>query len=256
MSAGAYPAPPLSERKRKEAGGTPPGAPRQRALRSLHSLLRIGCRASERSRMRRDVEGRSLTGVGRWGLAAGDAAGSAGAYPAPPLSERREKRPGGHPPEPPGRGRCALCTPCFALVPGVERSQRRRGIDRRCSARTSVTAAAPTIRSGCWASALCTPGSAWPVEICGDAEERRPFGISGPRGAVPVVAGAAREEADGAGRAGAKFEAGRQYREREINEVLDAWHTFGDHTRLRRDLCDAGLLERKEDGSEYWRAGE
>ncbi len=54
----------------------------------------------------------------------------------------------------------------------------------------------------------------------------------------------------------AKFEAGRQYREREINEVLDAWHTFGDHTRLRRDLCDAGLLERKEDGSEYWRPGE
>ena len=53
-----------------------------------------------------------------------------------------------------------------------------------------------------------------------------------------------------------KFEAGRQYSEREVNETLQAWHTFGDHARLRRELCDAGLLRRLDDGSRYWRAGE
>jgi hypothetical protein len=52
-----------------------------------------------------------------------------------------------------------------------------------------------------------------------------------------------------------KFEHGRDYSEREVNEVLDAWHTFGDHTRLRRDLCDAGLLAREPDGRRYWRVG-
>jgi len=50
-----------------------------------------------------------------------------------------------------------------------------------------------------------------------------------------------------------KFEQGREYTEREVNEVLSAWHAFGDHSLLRRALCDAGLLKRLPDGSRYWR---
>jgi hypothetical protein len=50
-----------------------------------------------------------------------------------------------------------------------------------------------------------------------------------------------------------KFERSRRYTEREVNDLLDAWHTFGDHTRLRRELCDAALLTRHDDGSSYWR---
>jgi hypothetical protein len=51
----------------------------------------------------------------------------------------------------------------------------------------------------------------------------------------------------------AKFEPARDYSEREINDVLDAWHAFGDHTRLRRELCDAGMPSRTDDGARYWR---
>lgn len=51
----------------------------------------------------------------------------------------------------------------------------------------------------------------------------------------------------------AKFEHHRDYSEREVNGILDDSHTFGDHTRLRRELCDARLLGREPDGSRYWR---
>jgi hypothetical protein len=50
-----------------------------------------------------------------------------------------------------------------------------------------------------------------------------------------------------------KFEPERHYTEREVNEVLEAWHTFGDHSLLRRALCDAGFLDRLPDGSRYWK---
>lgn len=50
-----------------------------------------------------------------------------------------------------------------------------------------------------------------------------------------------------------KFEHGRDYREREVNEILRAWHTFDDHALLRRELFEAGLLLREKDGSRYWR---
>jgi hypothetical protein len=49
-----------------------------------------------------------------------------------------------------------------------------------------------------------------------------------------------------------RFEAGRVYREREVNAILQDWHTFRDWTRLRRDLVDLGHLKRKADGSAYW----
>jgi hypothetical protein len=43
----------------------------------------------------------------------------------------------------------------------------------------------------------------------------------------------------------------RVYIEREVNELIKAWHTFGDHVTLRRALVDCRLLTRKNDGAEY-----
>ena len=49
-----------------------------------------------------------------------------------------------------------------------------------------------------------------------------------------------------------RFEAGRTYREPEVNELLREVHD--DHAALRRYLVDAGLLGRDDDGATYWRA--
>jgi hypothetical protein len=57
--------------------------------------------------------------------------------------------------------------------------------------------------------------------------------------------------------AAARFEAGRDYREGEVNEVLKKWlGTFSvpcglDHVTLRRHLVDSGLLVRDKVGSAY-----
>lgn len=48
-----------------------------------------------------------------------------------------------------------------------------------------------------------------------------------------------------------KFEPERTYSEREINEVLLKWHTFGDPATLRRELYDYHFLDRSADGREY-----
>jgi len=48
-----------------------------------------------------------------------------------------------------------------------------------------------------------------------------------------------------------RFDSRRRYTEREVNEVLNAWHLFGDHCTLRRELVNMKLLERKSDGSVY-----
>jgi hypothetical protein len=48
-----------------------------------------------------------------------------------------------------------------------------------------------------------------------------------------------------------QFEARRVYTEREVNAVLRAWHTWGDHVTLRRELINDRLLTRKADGSQY-----
>lgn len=50
-----------------------------------------------------------------------------------------------------------------------------------------------------------------------------------------------------------QFDAKRTYREREVNEVLKLWHTFGDHVTLRRELINMKLLSRLSDGSAYWK---
>ncbi|MBI1281630.1 MAG: aminoacyl-tRNA hydrolase [Anaerolineaceae bacterium] len=49
-----------------------------------------------------------------------------------------------------------------------------------------------------------------------------------------------------------KFEAGKTYTENEVNALLNQWHTFGDPALLRRELFDDGLLNRHQDGTEYW----
>ncbi|HRP28069.1 MAG TPA: DUF2087 domain-containing protein [Burkholderiaceae bacterium] len=47
------------------------------------------------------------------------------------------------------------------------------------------------------------------------------------------------------------FDARRIYTEREVNEILKRWNTWGDHVTLRRELIDHRLLARKSDCSEY-----
>ena len=48
-----------------------------------------------------------------------------------------------------------------------------------------------------------------------------------------------------------KFEAGRTYTELEVNEVICAWHTFGNWSMLRRELFNKHFLNRELDGSAY-----
>lgn len=48
-----------------------------------------------------------------------------------------------------------------------------------------------------------------------------------------------------------KFEAGREYTEREVNELLLDWHTFADPATPRRELYDYGFLDRSRDGKVY-----
>ena len=48
-----------------------------------------------------------------------------------------------------------------------------------------------------------------------------------------------------------KLEPGREYHEREMNEVLVEWHTFGDWALLRRLLFDWSYMDRERDGSRY-----
>ena len=50
-----------------------------------------------------------------------------------------------------------------------------------------------------------------------------------------------------------KFAFGRVYHEREINDILNQWHTFQDWPLLRRSLVDSGYLQRNLTGTEYRR---
>lgn len=50
-----------------------------------------------------------------------------------------------------------------------------------------------------------------------------------------------------------KFEHEREYTEREVNDLLNRWHTFGDWALLRRELFMHELLGRMKNGSRYWR---
>jgi len=48
-----------------------------------------------------------------------------------------------------------------------------------------------------------------------------------------------------------RFDGKRRYTEREVNELLKAWHLFGDHCTLRRELVETQLLQRSDGGAEY-----
>lgn len=50
-----------------------------------------------------------------------------------------------------------------------------------------------------------------------------------------------------------KFEDGRVYSEKEVNEIIDKWHTYGDYFMLRRGLIEYRLLDRTRNGSQYWK---
>ena len=50
-----------------------------------------------------------------------------------------------------------------------------------------------------------------------------------------------------------KFTVGEEYIEREVTELLDEWHTYGNPAYLRRSLIDEGYLNRTKDGACYWR---
>jgi hypothetical protein len=47
------------------------------------------------------------------------------------------------------------------------------------------------------------------------------------------------------------FDGKRRYSEREVNEVLNLHHAFGDHCLLRRELVELKLLARTAGGEQY-----
>lgn len=49
-----------------------------------------------------------------------------------------------------------------------------------------------------------------------------------------------------------KFEKDSIYSEKEVNEIIETWHTFGDYFILRRLLIDYKFLGRTADGAKYW----
>lgn len=50
-----------------------------------------------------------------------------------------------------------------------------------------------------------------------------------------------------------KFSVGHDYTEKEVNAIIDNWHTFGDYFILRRELIDYKFLYRTQNGSRYWK---
>lgn len=50
-----------------------------------------------------------------------------------------------------------------------------------------------------------------------------------------------------------KFDSDYIYSEKEVNIIIEDWHTFNDYFLLRRALIDWGLMCRTRDGSKYWR---
>ncbi len=50
-----------------------------------------------------------------------------------------------------------------------------------------------------------------------------------------------------------KFEQDKFYTEKEVNEIINTWHTFGDYFLIRRGMIEHKFLTRTRDGSRYWR---
>ncbi len=49
-----------------------------------------------------------------------------------------------------------------------------------------------------------------------------------------------------------KFDKGVIYSEKDVNNIIDQWHVFGDYFILRRLLIDNRLLARTNNGEKYW----
>lgn len=49
-----------------------------------------------------------------------------------------------------------------------------------------------------------------------------------------------------------KFEPGRIYTEKQVNELLELWHTFKDPATLRRELYNNHFIGRETGGRSYW----
>lgn len=50
-----------------------------------------------------------------------------------------------------------------------------------------------------------------------------------------------------------KFSYKKNYTEKEINNIINNWHTFNDYFILRRELVEYKLICRTRDGAKYWR---
>jgi len=50
----------------------------------------------------------------------------------------------------------------------------------------------------------------------------------------------------------AKFEVGKKYTEKEVNDVLNEHHSFNDPATLRRLMFGQKLINRTIDGRQYW----
>ena len=49
-----------------------------------------------------------------------------------------------------------------------------------------------------------------------------------------------------------KFDKEKVYTEKEVNDLLNQWHTFGDPATLRRELYNHMFLNREPSGASYW----
>lgn len=49
-----------------------------------------------------------------------------------------------------------------------------------------------------------------------------------------------------------EFESGREYKEREMNEIINSVCCFKDAALIRRELYDVRFINRTENGSTYW----
>ena len=50
-----------------------------------------------------------------------------------------------------------------------------------------------------------------------------------------------------------KFKFEKQYSEKEVNQIIKNHHSFNDVPLLRRELISRSFLNRKDDGSIYWK---
>ncbi len=50
-----------------------------------------------------------------------------------------------------------------------------------------------------------------------------------------------------------QIESGKEFDEKEINEVLNTLHTYNDPASLRRSMIEQKLMDRTPDGRKYWK---